>query len=126
MQTNPQSSATALALQLAAILFAGGLGAFFKVLWDRKKIIPEIDGIQAKAALDRATARHLDAETVNAAYDRIDELTTIISELRIENQELNGVRKANEILTLWNERMVAILKKEGLRVPSKWEASASE
>lgn len=123
MQTPQPNSAATYILNAAALALAAGIGSFFSWLFTRKKVNPEIDGINAKATLDRAQARHLDAETVDRAFDRIDDLTEIIASLRVENTRLQGVEVANEILTAWNTRMKSTLEANGIRVPAKWESA---
>lgn len=122
MQTDSQSSSlAAYILQALAMILAGGVGSLLTSLFNRRKITPEIDGIEAKAALDRAQARRLDSEIIDRTYERIDELTEIIGDLRVENARLQGIEAESKIVVAWNSRMKAVLEREGLKVPTKWE-----
>lgn len=66
-----------LAIPLAAVL--GYLGSWIQ---NRKKLKPELSILEANAEKTRAEARKLDAETIDLAHDRIDELVIVNYKLR--------------------------------------------
>ena len=83
MQASPSLTWVEYALAGLATIIAGAAGSFFTWLSLRKKIAPEIDGIQAAAEKTRAEARQLDGNTIALAYDRIDELWCIVEDQRV-------------------------------------------
>jgi hypothetical protein len=72
-----------LAVPLAAI--GGYLGSW---LQNRKKLQPELRILDANAAKTEAEARKTDGETLDRAYDRIDELVLVNYQLRKDCLEL--------------------------------------
>lgn len=121
MQENPSASSSALleALKILAIPLAGALGALVARLfeWGRRK--PEISVIQASAEKGRADAeksraetRRLDGETINLAYDRIDELTEINFDLR-KQLDLCEIRGRHH--DAQQKRMKALLDFHGIK-----------
>lgn len=114
MQENPSASSHAFleALKILAIPIAGALGALIAKLfeWSRRK--PEISAIHATAEKTRAEARKLDGETINLAYDRIDELTEINFELRkqLDLCEIRGRHHEEQ-----EKRMLALMALHGIK-----------
>jgi len=84
MQEHPTSTSQVL-LDLAKVLavpIAGALGYLGSWLQNRKRLSPELKVLDANAAKTEAEARKLDGETVDRAYDRIDELVKVNYQLR--------------------------------------------
>jgi hypothetical protein len=69
-------------LKILAIPVAGGIGALVArfLEWGKRK--PEVSILEANAEKTRAEAKKLDGETINLAYDRIDELVMVNFQLR--------------------------------------------
>jgi len=99
-------------LYALAIPLAGGLGALFQWLLNRKKIKPEVSILEASAEKTRAEARKLDGETINLAWDRIDELIEINFELRkqLDLCEIRGRHHENQ-----EKRMLAIMELHNIK-----------
>lgn len=123
MQQSPSPSALS-TLQYVfgalAVFLSGTLGALITWFLQRPKIKPEVDLLQAQADKTRAEMRSLDGQTLDRAYDRIDELHEICERLRTDLARLRGVEEENNILTGWNKRMKALLTLKGIAVPDKW------
>lgn len=90
MQINPSSSGAVeqTILELAKIVAGGIVGAFLQWLNLRKKLKPEIQVIEATAAKTYAEARHLNGESLQDAYDRIEELYVIADSQRTQISRL--------------------------------------
>lgn len=69
-------------LKILAIPIAGGVGALVARFFEWGKRKPELAILDANAAKTRAEARKLDAETIDLAHDRIDELVIVNFQLR--------------------------------------------
>jgi hypothetical protein len=113
MQDNPTASSHVLetlrSLATPIALIVGVvLGQFVKLL----KVKPEVSILQASAEKTRAEARKLDGETINLAWERIDELTEINSELRkqLDLCEIRGRHHENQ-----EAKMLALLKLHGVK-----------
>lgn len=71
-------------LYTIAMLLSGGVGgSVIGHLLNRRRINLESE---ARAAKTKAEARHLDSETIDRAYERIEELHEIIDELRAQQE----------------------------------------
>lgn len=79
----PHSAVGQLLYTLVVLLSGGAGGSLILHLLNRRRINTES---AAQAEKIKAEARHLDSETVNRAYDRIEELHAIIDELRAEKE----------------------------------------
>jgi hypothetical protein len=89
MQTQPSSSGLEqLFIEVAKFLGTGGLVGFLTWLTMRKKVKPEIQLTEATAAKTYAEARHIDGETLNDAYKRIEELYVIADGQRTQISRL--------------------------------------
>jgi hypothetical protein len=114
MQETPTASSRALidVLYLLAIGVAGGIGSLITWFLNRQKVKPEILILEASAEKTRAEARRLDGETVNLAWDRIDELTEINFELRkqLDLCEIRGRHHEAQ-----ERRMLAIMELHGIK-----------
>lgn len=103
-----------LAVPLAAAL--GYLGSWFQ---NRKKLKPELSILEANAAKTEAEARKLDGETVDRAYDRIDELVVVNFQLRQDCLALQRKVDMGEIRDRFNEeqrrKMKALLDVHGIK-----------
>lgn len=90
MQEHPTSASQILLdfLKILAIPLAGAIGYLGSWLQNRKKLSSEILFTEANAEKTRAEARKLDGETIDRAYDRIDELVAVNSQLRKDCLEL--------------------------------------
>lgn len=75
----PHSAVSSIAYWLVTFLSGGAGGGVLAHLLSRRRANLESEANVAKA---RAEARHLDSETIDRAYDRIDELHDIVDELR--------------------------------------------
>lgn len=82
--TIPHSALGQMLYTLVVLLSGGAGGSLILHLLNRRRINSES---AAQAEKTKAEARHLDSETVNRAYDRIEELHTIIDELRAEKEK---------------------------------------
>lgn len=71
-------------LYALAIPIAGGIGVLVTWFLNRKKRIGEVQFNEAGIEKTRAEARHLHGETLNLAWERIDELQVVNSKLRME------------------------------------------
>lgn len=86
MQSTPSSSHSLLFEALSWLTtpaIATAIGGF--IMWllvGRRKVQPEVNVLAAQAVKDRAEARWRDGDTVNKAWDRIDEMQVIIDGLR--------------------------------------------
>lgn len=103
-----------LAVPLAAAL--GYLGSWFQ---NRKKLKPELSILEASAAKTEAEARKLDGETVDRAYDRIDELVIVNFQLRQDCLDLQKKVDMADIRDKFNEeqrrKMKALLDVHGIK-----------
>lgn len=77
----PHSAIGSLAYTVAMLLSGGAGGGLLLHFLNRRRVALESE---ANAAKTKAEARHLDSETIDRAYDRIDELHGIIDELRAQ------------------------------------------
>lgn len=114
MQENPQILPHTLlqVLYLLAIALAGGLGALIDRFINRKKITPEVAILEASAIKIRAEARKLDGETIDLAWDRIDDLTAINSELT-KKLDLCEIRSRHH--ETQEKRMLALMELHGIK-----------
>ena len=87
MQENPTASSHVVLETLqtlatpVALLVGVIIGWFIKL----KKVRPEVSVLEASAEKTRAEARKLDGETINLAWERIEELIEINSQLRMQS-----------------------------------------
>jgi len=106
-------------LKILAIPIAGALGYLGSWLQNRKKLNPEIKILDANAAKTEAEARKLDGETVDRAYDRIDELVVVNFQLRQDCLALQRKVDMSEIRDRFNEeqrrKMKALLDIHGIK-----------
>lgn len=80
----PHSAIGSLAYTIAMLLSgSAGTGLLLHVLNRRRQNIES----EANAAKAKAEARHLDSETIDRAYERIDAMHEIIDELRAEQDK---------------------------------------
>ena len=86
MQIQPSSSDAVqqTILELARVLAGGLIGSVLTWLHQRGKLKPEITVIEATAAKTFAEARHLNGETLQDAYTRIEELFVIADQQRVQ------------------------------------------
>jgi hypothetical protein len=84
MQEHPTSTSQALleVLKVLSVPLAAAGGYLGSWLQNRRKLRPELKILDANAAKTEAEARKLDGETVDRAYDRIDELVKVNYQLR--------------------------------------------
>jgi hypothetical protein len=84
MQEHSSSTSQVLldVLKVIAVPVAAALGYLSSWLQNRSKLKPELSILEANAAKTEAEARKLDGETVDRAYDRIDELVAVNYQLR--------------------------------------------
>jgi hypothetical protein len=90
-------------LKILAVPVAGGVGYLFSWFQNRKKLKPELSILEANAEKTRAETRRLDAETIDLAHDRIDELTIINYKLREECLALQRKVDMSEIRDRFND-----------------------
>ena len=95
-----------------AILVAGAVGALVNRFLNRKKFKPELSILEASAEKTRAETRRLDGETIGLAWERIDELSEINSELRrqLDLCEIRSRHHENQ-----EKRMLAIMEIHGIK-----------
>jgi hypothetical protein len=95
------------------------LGVLGHWLFNRWKQKPEIKILDANAAKTEAEARKLDGETVDRAYDRIDELVVVNFQLRQDCLALQRKVDMGEIRDRFNEeqrrKMKALLDIHGIK-----------
>lgn len=107
-------------LEIAKFIGSGGIGSLTTWLLLRKKVAPEVDAIQAGAEKTRAEARRLDAETINQAYERIDELWDIAESQRerIRALSMDTDKKSIELRLLDDEItwLSAVMKAAGVKL----------
>jgi len=121
MQEHSSSTSQVLVdlLKVLAIPVAGALGYLGSWFQNRKKIRPEIKILDANAAKTEAEARKLDGETVDRAYDRIDELVIVNFQLRQDCLALQRQVDMAEIRDRFNEeqkrKMKALLDIHGVK-----------
>src|SRR5678815_5671318 len=84
MQEHSSSTSQVLldVLKVMAVPLAAALGYLGNWFQNRKRLKPELKNLDANAAKTEAEARKLDGETVDRAYDRIDELVVVNFQLR--------------------------------------------
>ena len=90
-------------LKVLAIPIAGGIGALVARFFEWGKRKPEVSILEANAAKTEAEARKLDGETVDRAYDRIDELVIVNFQLRQDCLELQKKVDMAEIRDRFND-----------------------
>jgi hypothetical protein len=95
-----------------AIPIAGAIGAIVSWFVNRKRSYGEIANLEASAVKTRAEARRLDGETVNLAWDVIDELTKVNFELRreLDLSEIRGRHNEQQ-----QRKMKALLDLHGIK-----------
>lgn len=99
-------------LKVLAVPLAAGIGALGQWLFNRQKRQLEASVNEATAVKTRAEARKLDGETLNMAWDRIDELTAINSELRTK-VDLCEIRSRHH--ETQQKKMKALLDLHGIK-----------
>ena len=116
------SSSSQLLLDLLKNLqgpIGAALGVLGHWLFNRWKQKPEIKILDANAAKTEAEARKLDGETVDRAYDRIDELVIVNFQLRQDCLALQRKADMAEIRDNFNDRqrkkMKALLDLHGIK-----------
>ena len=106
-------------LKILAIPLAGGVGYLVSWFRNRGKAKPERSILEATAVKTLAEAKKLDGETLDLAYDRIDELLIINYRLREDLLELKKQIDMGEIRDSFNEkqrkRMKALLDVHGIK-----------
>lgn len=80
----PHSAVGQLVYTLVVLVFGGAGGSVILHFLNRRWANSESE---ARAAKTKAEARHLDSETINRAYERIQELHGIIDELRADQEK---------------------------------------
>lgn len=106
-------------LKILAIPIAGGIGYLFSWFRNRGRHKPELSILEATAVKTRAEARKLDAETIDLAHDRIDELLVINYKLREECFDLQKQVDMAKIRDGFNDgqrrKMKALLDVHGIK-----------
>lgn len=121
MQGNSSSASQVLLdfLKVLAVPLAGGVGYLLSWFRNRERQKPEISILEANAAKTEAEARKLDGETVDRAYDRIDELVIVNFQLRQDCLAQQKKLDMAEIRDRFNEeqrrKMKALLDIHGIK-----------
>lgn len=121
MQEHSPSASQVLldALKVLAVPLAAALGYLGSWIQNRKKLKPELSILEASAEKTRAEAKKLDGETLDLAYDRIDDLLDINYELRRENLALQKQVDMAEVRDDFNDKqrrkMKALLDIHGIK-----------
>jgi hypothetical protein len=121
MQEHSSSTSQVLldVLKVLAVPFLAASGYFAAWIQNRKKLKPELKILDANAAKTEAEARKLDGETVDRAYDRIDELVMVNYQLRQDCLALQRKVDMSEIRDRFNDgqrrKMKALLDIHGIK-----------
>jgi hypothetical protein len=117
-------------LKILAIPIAGGIGYLFSWFRNRGKRKPELSILEASAAKTRAEAKKLDGETLDLAYERIDELVVVNFQLRKDLLDLQKKVDMAEIRDKFNDgqrrKMKAMLDVHGIKYSEFDEPKDSE
>jgi hypothetical protein len=106
-------------LKVLAIPIAGGIGALIARFseWGKRK--PELSILEANAGKTEAETRKLDGETIDRAYDRIDELVAVNFQLRQDCLALQRKVDMSDIRDRFNDgqrrKMKALLDVHGIK-----------
>jgi hypothetical protein len=106
-------------LKILAVPFAAAIGYLFSWFQNRKRLKPELSILEANAEKARAEAKKLGGETLDLAYDRIDELVVVNFELRQDCLALQKKVDLAEIRDRFNDeqrrKMKALLDLHGIK-----------
>src|SRR5688500_9294318 len=106
-------------LKVLAIPIATGAGYLLSWLQNRKKLKPELSILGANAGKTEAETRKLDGETIDRAYDRIDELVDVNYQLRQDCLALQKKVDMGDIRDRFNEeqrkKLKALLDVHGIK-----------
>jgi hypothetical protein len=106
-------------LKVLAVPLAAAGGYFSSWVQNRKRLKPELKILDANAAKTEAEARKLDGETVDRAYDRIDELVKVNYQLRQDCLDLQKKVDLADLRDNFNaeqrKKMKALLDIHGIK-----------
>ena len=97
-------------LKILAIPLATGAGYLLSWIQNRKKLRPELSILEANAGKTEAETRKLDSETIDRAYDRIDELVVVNFQLRQDCLALQKKVDMAEIRDRFNDQQKRKMK----------------